>query len=198
MVSELPYALTVEGKTYAIDPSTSNCLNIMQAYEDFSLLDEVKHLVMVRLLYVDTPKVITAEIVAEGVKFLDGGEDIVEHAQNMKRVFSFTQDIKYIRAAVQRTHGVNLREADDLHWWKFLDMFIDLDEECVFSRMVQLRCQQSKGKLTKEEKKAWNSMKDILVLKTPESYQAEAARDAVEKQLEYLESLSLKGGAVNG
>jgi hypothetical protein len=196
MVSELPYTLTVEGKTYAIDPSTSNCLNIMQAYEDFSLLDEVKHLVMVRLLYIDTPKVITAEIVAEGVRFLDGGEDAKLDSTNQKRVFSFTQDMKYIRAAVQRTHGVNLREAEDIHWWKFLDMFIDLDEECIFSRMVQLRCQQAKGKLTKDEKKAWQAMKDILVLKTPESFSAELEKDEIEKKLEYLESLS-KGGAVN-
>lgn len=99
----------------------------------------------------------------------------------------------YIRAAIQKTHGVNLRECPDMHWWKFIDMFMDLDETCVFSRMLQLRSQHSKGKLTKEEKKLWNSMKDILVIRTPEMLAQAAQQDKVAAQLDYLEGLSTAG-----
>lgn len=187
----LPTSLVIDDAEYRIDPSFENCLNIIQMYEDPELLDSTKVRTMIQLLFLDPPP-LTTETLKEAVAFLDGGNDSVvpKAVANASRVFSFDQDMKYIRAAVQRTHGVNLREQSDLHWWKFLDMFIDLDEDTLFSRMLQLRHAKAKGKLTKEEKKLWAEMKDILVLKTPETLQAEIATDEIEKELTRLESLS--------
>lgn len=191
----LPTHLVVNGSEYTIDPSFSNCLQIMLAYEDGNLLDEVKVVVMLRRLYnSDVP--LTEPFVTAASTFLDGEEEPVGPGapgrKNAPRLFSFGQDLKYIRAGIQRTHGVNLREVPELHWWKFLDMFMDMDEECMFSRILQLRQQKARGKLNKEEKKIWAEMSDILTLKTPEMLRAAAEAEAFEAELERLENLGGK------
>lgn len=187
----LPTSLEVEGVEYAIDPSFETCLDIIRAYEDPDLLEMVKHRVMVKLLFLEPPP-FCEETVRAAIKFLDGGDDtpFTKPAGEPKRLFSFQQDMKFIRSAVQRTHGVNLRESSDLHWWKFLDMFMDLDENSMFSRILQLRHQKMKNKLTKEEKKLWAEMKDILVLKTPDMILGAEELSDAEKELARLESLA--------
>lgn len=192
----LPQSLTVNGREYAIDPTFQNCVTIMLAFEDVDLMDEVKLVVMLQRLFLeDVP--LTETFVVAAREFLDGGEDGTVASSGRQqtgkpRLFSFGQDMKYIRTAIQRTHGVNLREASDLHWWKFLDMFMDLEEDCMFNRILQLRQQKIRGKLTKEEKKLWSEMADVLVLKTPEMIRAEAEAQAFEAELERLEALSGK------
>ena len=202
----LPSTLVIDNTEYGIDPSFSNCLEIIRMYEDPDLLDEVKHAVAIRMLF-NTQKVppLCNETVEAMLWFLDGGESEIGDTPNLatvarnqksKRVYSLDQDWRYIRSAIQRTHGVNLREQDDLHWWKFIDMFMDLDEDCTFSRILYLRVQKSKNKLTKEEKKIWADMKDILVIRSPESAQAAKEAAAFEDELKRLESL--KGGVTHG
>lgn len=193
----LPHSLIIGDKEYEINPSFDVCMRIILAYEDPDLMEHVKARVMFDLLFKDKPPMDEESLVA-AASFLDGGESGTRStsiSSTAARLYSFTQDMQYIRAAIQRTHGVNLRECDDIHWWKFLDMFLELAEDTTFSRMIQLRHQKSKNKLTKEEKKLWDSMKDILVLKTPETRRAEVEAQVFEAELERLENLSKSKGA---
>ena len=189
MDSILPTEIMIDGKGYAIDPSTENCIDIMQLFEDPDVTETAKYKTMLAMLYLDPPPY-CEESLRAAVDFLNGGEEPAQTAQSSapkRRYYSFTQDLKYIRSAVQRTHGVNLREKWDLHWWVFIEMFMELDENCTFSQMLYLRQGKAKNRLSKEEKKRWREMKDILVLKDTQS---EAERTAVEEQLAYLEGLS--------
>lgn len=199
MSNELPISLEINGQSYGIDPSFGNCIRIIEAYEDYELMDETKPMIMLNLLFNDAVD-FTEDFISAAVNFLDGRDEsesinLKKATEPKKRLFSFTQDMKFLRAAIQRTHGVNLRECNDMHWWKFLDMFLDLDPECMFCQIIHLRMQKQKGKLTKEEKKAWVEMRDILVLQTPDSLRAASESEELEAQLQVLENLA--GGESN-
>ena len=45
-------------------------------------------------------------------------------------------------------------------------MFMDLKEDCFFNRILYLRRQKQKGKLTPDEQKTWYEMRDILDLES--------------------------------
>lgn len=194
MAYGLPTELNIGGESYAIDPTVSNCLVIMQAFEDYELTSEQKVYILFDRLFEEMPP-ITEEIYRAAMVFLDGGESDKGSGQQRAstRYFSFTQDLKYIRAAIQRTHGVNIREKPDMHWWVFIDMFMDLDSDSFFAQMLQLRQKRAKGKLTKEEKKLWSEQREILTLKSPEAVAFEDEREAFEKELARLEGLANRG-----
>ena len=86
------------------------------------------------------------------------------------RYYSWSQDARYIMSAIEQTYQIDLSTAG-LHWWRFTYMFLDLQEDCFFSRLIYLRKQKEKGKLTKEEKEWYYSMREIVDL--PEIYTSE-------------------------
>ena len=50
------------------------------------------------------------------------------------------------------------------HWWKFVYLFLDLNPECFFCYMIDLRNRKKKGKLNKEERRIYIQLYDILEL----------------------------------
>lgn len=55
--------------------------------------------------------------------------------------------------------------------------FMELPEDCMMTRIIYLRTQQAKGKLTKEERQQWYEMRDILELPIELTAEEQAARD---------------------
>ena len=144
----------------------------MTAFEDNDLTGFEKQSIMLELLYPVVPpnRVKAAEL---AVKFLNYGEESNQgdETESCERLYSFSQDAKYILSAVKQSYNVDLEKESDLHWWKFSYMFLDLNENCFFNRLICLRKQKAKGKLTKEEKEWYYSIREIVDL--PESYTAE-------------------------
>ena len=68
---------------------------------------------------------------------------------------------------MKRSYGIDLSTIKDMHWWRFCSLFLDLSEDCFLQRIIYLRSQKAKGKLTKEERQAYYAMKDILELPQP-------------------------------
>ena len=54
-------------------------------------------------------------------------------------------------------------------------MFLDLREDCFFSRLIYYRTQRDKGKLTREEAEYCRTIKDILDLPEDRNPSADAA-----------------------
>jgi len=63
-------------------------------------------------------------------------------------------------------------------------MFMDLKEDCFFNRILYLRSQKQKGKLTPDERKTWDKMRDVLELET------ENPADADENLQAFLQELN--------
>jgi hypothetical protein len=108
------------------------------------------------------------------IKFLDAGVEQNQGdtaGEGEGRIFSFTQDATYIYSAIRQTHGIDLEQETYFHWWKFLALFYDLDPECFFHRIINLRRAKRKGKLTREEQEYYLRIKHIVDL--PERFSPE-------------------------
>lgn len=163
----LPEAVEIDGETYDLNTDFSTGVNIMIAFEDADLTLREKMAVMVQLLYKDIPDNME-EACRLAVKFLNCGEEETSEAEptteESDRLYSFGKDAKYIYSAIQQSHGIDLESVPNLHWWKFSYMFLDLDQDCMFMRIIDLRRKRREGKLSKEEEKVYSALRHILDL----------------------------------
>ncbi|MBW7573918.1 bacteriophage Gp15 family protein [Caproiciproducens faecalis] len=174
LIDGLPTRAEIDGAEYEINTGYRVGLQIMTAFEDPDLTGFEKQCVMLELLYPVIPpdRAKAAEI---AVKFLNCGEESTDGSftgvTDSERYYSFTQDARYIMSAVEQTYHIDLSQVEYLHWWKFSYMFLDLNEDCFFCKLIYLRKQKAKGKLTKEEQEWYRSIRHIVDL--PEVYTAD-------------------------
>ncbi|MCL2354956.1 MAG: bacteriophage Gp15 family protein [Oscillospiraceae bacterium] len=167
LINTFPTKVEIDNVEYHLNTNFRNCLDIILAFEDEGLTQSEKVEVLLSLIYVDKNIPSNIERAIElAVKFLDCGEDTSKKVQEgiSGRFYSFDKDAKYIYSAIKQTHNVDLESVEYLHWWKFVYMFLDLDKECFFSQLVYMRQQKAKGKLTKEEKQYYMSIREIADL----------------------------------
>ena len=102
------------------------------AFEDPELTGLEKQAVMLENLYPEQPTDPTAACEI-AVRFLNGGSETGEGEEDEPlRLYSFSKDAGFIFSAFRQTHGIDLETAE-LHWWKFLALFMDLGAETTFS-----------------------------------------------------------------
>jgi hypothetical protein len=160
LVEQLPTAIEIDGRTYEIDTDFRTCIRIILAFEDPDLANSEKMLVMLANLYKEQPKNIQVAI-EQGMKFLKGGQVDEEETEPQPRLYSFAKDSNFIFAAFKQTHGIDLETAD-LHWWKFLALFMDLGADTTFCNLVSLRNRVKSGKASKEERATASEMGDLF------------------------------------
>lgn len=179
LTDRLPQSVEIGEREYQINTDFRTGLRIMEAWEDPALTDREKQMVMLELLYSEMPNDL-AEACRLAVKFLNCGEDMRgDHgeAPPAERRYCFTQDAKYIFTAILQTHGVDLEQIDYLHWWKFQYLFLDLREDCFFSRLIYYRTQRANGKLTRQEAEYCRLIQSVLDLPEDKNPEAEKASD---------------------
>lgn len=166
LTQKLPKAVLVDGQVYDVAYDFRTCLKIITAFEDRELAAIEKQMIMLKLFYKDRVPEDAVKACETAVKFLNCGEIYVDNEEsagsNLGRLYSFTQDAKYIFTAINQTHGVDLEAVDDLHWWKFSAFFLDLREDCFFCRLTYLRKQKKLGKMSKEEQAWYYSIQKIV------------------------------------
>jgi hypothetical protein len=186
LIDGLPTAIEVDGHEYEINADYQTGLRIITAFEDGDLTVQERCAVMVNLLYKEQPANFQ-EAVRMGIIFLDGGKDPEEKSKTMSdgnRYYSFLHDAGWIYAGVDRVLQGRLNRGDFVHWWEFITAFMELPEDCMMSRILYLRQQYVKGKLTKEERKLWYEMRDTLELPVELTEQERAAQDEFMRLLE--------------
>lgn len=159
LTDELPTALRVSNTEYQIDSDFRTCLRIILAFEDNDLTPQEKQIILLSMLFVRVPTDIEQAMKAAHI-FLNGGA-INENEHEGPRLYSFGKDANFIFAAFRQTHGIDL-QTTDLHWWKFLALFMDLGSETTFCNLVSLRKRIKSGKASKDEKEAAREMGDML------------------------------------
>jgi hypothetical protein len=168
LVEQLPTAVEIDGQAYEIHSDFRACLRVILAFEDAELTNLEKQAVLLDNLYPVKPANLQAAL-AQGVKFLDGGKvESGEEGESSPRLYSFAKDAGFIFAAFKQTHGIDLETAE-LHWWKFLALFMDLGSETTFCNLVSLRKRVKTGKASKEERKAAREMGDIFDIPDPDT-----------------------------
>lgn len=162
LVEELPESVFIEDKEYPINTDFRNCLRIILAFEDPELTTVEKSMILLENLYQAPWPDSLSMAVQEGIKFLDGGE-ISNGVESGPRVYSFEKDAQFIFAAFKQTHGIDL-STEQLHWWKFMALFMDMGSDTTFSNLVSLRKRLKTGKATKEERQAAREIEDLIDL----------------------------------
>lgn len=165
LIDKFPDAVTVCESKCKINPDFRNCLTILLAFEDPELTEQEKQLIMYERLYEKKPPVCPEAFLA-AVWFLNGGKDR-ENPDTAERVYSFSKDAEYIYGGIRQTHSIDLESVDSMHWWKFLMLFMSLDESCFLNKIIALRSKKADGKLSKEEQEYCARMSDVLELPQP-------------------------------
>ena len=167
LIDKLPTKTIIDGKEYNLKTDFRNCLKAIMAFEDEELTGSEKAVIMLQLLYEEIPENLD-EAVKKAILFLDCGEQEedkkVGSQKSSNRLYSFSKDAKYIYSAIKQTHGIDLENVEYLHWWKFVYLFLDLNPDCFFCKIMDLRNKKRKGTLSKEEKKAYMQLYDIVNL----------------------------------
>lgn len=170
----LPNAIEIDGQEYEINSDFRSCLKIITAFEDGELTDVEKQMILIKILYKEVP-VSLEQAILKGIKFLNGGKDEAKE-ESGPRLYSFEQDASYIMAAFKQTHNIDLDTAD-LHWWKFMALFMDLGPDTTFSNLVSLRKRIKTGKATKEERQAAREIWDIFNIPEHHTIEEREAED---------------------
>ena len=181
LTDSLPTQIAVGEYILDIDYDYRNCMTIILAMEDQYLTNEEKAFVLLDRLYIDLPDDVDIMLAfKQGIRFLDGGEEqeqSITPKKSKPRVYSFDKDSKYIFTAVDRVLDGKVSNNSKIHWWLFTMAFMECPEDSMFSRIVHLRTQKLKGKLTKEERHTWNQMRDILELEQSTDFKDEQEQE---------------------
>lgn len=161
-----PTEIVVNGVEYPVNADFRNCMNIIAAFEDEELTEGEKVYILLDGLLGEVPSDTGAAIQA-AIDFLDCGDSLKDSPSG--RMYSLDQDSKFIRSAIEKTHKIRLRDMD-LHWWEFCYMFLDLDEDSFFSKLLGIRYRKKRGKLTKEDRQFIQENADIVEIKAGRDY----------------------------
>ena len=174
---DLPKALTVAGREWAIRADFRDVLNILDAFDDPELTEVEKAYVCLHNLYVDfadLPPGDYAEAYRAAVAFIDHG---LGGQEGGPRTVDWEQDAPLLFPAVNRAAGYEVRDATFLHWWTFLGLFMEI-RESVYATVLALRQKRARGeKLEPWERDFWRRNAGICRLR-PRLSAAEAEEKA--------------------
>lgn len=178
----LPTKIKVNDNIYNINSEYKNILNIILAFEDEMLTLEEQYFILIKCLYIeDVLEEDIEEAIKKGIKFIDCGEEPKNDKTNKPRTYSFKKDGNYIFSGINQTHHIDIEEKHNLHWWKFVSFFMDMNTDCMFGELMYYRVRKQEGKLTEEEKKNYKKIKDIVDLDPVKKKESQARKQFFEE-----------------
>ena len=173
MIFDLPTALEVGGREWAVRTDFRDVLTVLVAFGDPDLEDGDKAFVCLHNLYEDfdqMPRGLYQEAYNAAVEFIDHGGD----NKPGPRTMDWEQDAPLIFPAVNAAAGFEVRAVEYMHWWTFLGYFMEI-KETTYATVLSLRQKKARGKkLEKYETEFWNQNTGICKLK-PKYTEAEKA-----------------------
>lgn len=83
---------------------------------------------------------------------------------SQKRIYDFVFDADYIYAAFLSQYRIDLQEAQEMHWWKFMALFRALGADNEICRIMQIRAMEVTSKMSQEQRDHYNRLKRIYQL----------------------------------
>lgn len=163
LTNNLPTKIKVHDKVYDINYDYRTAIRVLTAFEDDELTREEKFYIMVKNIYKeDIPDDDFIEACEKARRFIDCDDKFKNNKDSSARTYSFTKDADYIFTGINSSHHIDIDKESDLHWWKFMNFFMDMSPDCVFGELIYYRKRKSEGKLTSEEKKHYKEIKDLV------------------------------------
>ena len=181
---KLPSSLRVGEEEYDIRTDFEEILSILEAFNDPDFPDEGKAVVLLARLYVDwkdIPESLLDEAVRRGVEFIDHGAR--DDGKPGPKLMDWEQDANLIIPAINAVAHTDIRLMDHLHWWTFIDYFMEI-RESLFSSVLNIRQKKAKHKkLEKWEQEFYRENKGIIDLKVRETEEIKQEKDNLLKWL---------------
>lgn len=134
-------------------------------------ISDNKKIRMVLNLYYYRPDKITdiKKALDEIVWFYKGGDKLeknnsIVRKENKKQIYSYEFDAEYIYSAFMQQYKIDLNSINYLHWWKFRSLFMNLNEDVLFSKIMKYRATEISSIKDKEMKKFYKKMKRLYAL----------------------------------
>nr|DAD75402.1 MAG TPA: hypothetical protein [Siphoviridae sp. ctqw35] len=134
-------------------------------------IEDDKKIRMILNLYYYRPEQITdiKKALEEVVWFYSGGDkkentNRTAKNNNKKQIYSYEFDAEYIYSAFMQQYRIDLNSIKYLHWWKFRALFVNLNEDVMFSKIMQYRAIQLNTIKDNEMKKFYKKMKRLYAL----------------------------------
>lgn len=186
MLDKLP----TDYKGFPIDSDFQIGIQIWQIMEEEELSENEKLSFCLSLLFLDkdlkgnslpVPDIQTA---VEGLQwFLSDWYHDNPNNKDKTKVTDYDIDQWRIYSAFRTQYGINLNR-DKLHFWEFMGLLTTLDE-CAYTRVVGIRQQKFRPKMSAEEKKALKEAKAIYSLDTLEELSSED-QEAIDEFMKYV------------
>lgn len=175
----LPTTANVQGKELPIRTDFRIALDILEAISDPELNDGDRAAVALSLFYPVMDFTDYDEALAQCFDFMDGGGP--KKKKGGPRLVDWGQDFHHIIAPINRVLGYEARAVPykewydedgwhcegGLHWWTFLSAYMEIGNDCMFSKIVEIRDKVKRGKkLNKEEREWYRRNRDIVDIKT--------------------------------
>ena len=141
---------------------------IMQAFEDDSLSNDEKILIMLDILYEEDEfgEDTILEAVDKAIWFLSQGN--TQPVKEEKPLSRLDKDEQLIFAAVNEVAHTDIRTDDNMHYWTYLSYMQAISSHSLFASIVRIREKRNKGlKLEPEEKKFYKEHKEMIDLQDP-------------------------------
>lgn len=138
--------------------------------QDNNIDDNKKVRMILNLYYYKPEKVKDTKKALEEILWFYKGGDKKETKKNKgqekrrKQIYSYEFDAEYIYSAFMQQYKIDLNSIKYLHWWKFKALFINLNEEVLFSKIMKYRATELNSIKDKEMKKFYKKMKRLYAL----------------------------------
>lgn len=138
--------------------------------QDKTIEDENKVKMILNLYYYTPEKIKDYEKALKDIIWFYKCGDKLENKtgkgnENSKQqIYSYEFDAEYIYSAFMQQYKIDLNSIEHLHWWKFKALFVNLNEDVLFSKIMQYRATDINKIKDKEMKKYYKKMKKLYAL----------------------------------
>lgn len=165
---ELPKYVIIDGKKTAIRSDYRDILEIIKVLQNEELQESVMgDERVICALYIFYPALNDIKngkgAWEELVNFIDKGNKPTG-VRKQAPLYDFIQDESMIVPAIGQVLGCRIRELEYLHWWDFVDAFMQVGDG-MFANVVGVRNRKQKGKMTKEDKELYKNNRELVDLK---------------------------------
>lgn len=184
ILEKYPEAMVYEGVKYKINTDYRIAIECLRITEDDSISDYERSLAIIYLLLNTIPETNLDMILDILIQYLQCGKKPIATNEAKPPIdFDYQHDYQYIVASFLSDYQIDITDGY-MHWWKFVTLVDGLGQNCVLSRIRDIRtCDISKyDAKTKSE-----------VLKMRKQVALPIKKNNIEKQMddEFLSELNL-------
>lgn len=149
-----------------VPPEAFAIITLVNLYEDWKSIPPEHHEEAVKKAY---------EFIGRGTEEDDGKPHPI--------LVDWEQDARLIVPAVNAVAHTDIRLIEHLHWWTFLDWFMEI-RESLFSTVLSIRQKKAKHKkLEKHEQEFYRENRDIIDIRKRDSEEVKKEKDDLLKWL---------------